>query len=259
MVVTSPQLMTGHVMHGRLFPRKNHFRYGIYYLTLPLSMLGKMPVRYNAFGAMSFYDRDHGNGTDGGLEEWARGILGQFNIHLDGDITLICMPRIFGYVFNPVSFWLCHDKSGALKAVLCEVHNTFGEAHTYLCAHDDGRTITPDETLTAQKIFHVSPFLEREGHYEFRFDSTDDRFKVWIDYFDGEGQKKLVTTLAGSYIAMTKQSCRRMIWAYPLITLKAITLIHYQALKLMMKGIRYIPKPPQDPRHVSATENLKKI
>lgn len=250
--------MTGSVMHGRIFPRKNHFRYGIYYLAIPLSKLDKVPIAYNRPGAMSFYDCDHGYGIKDGLERWARTILEENNIHLEGEIVLICMPRILGYVFNPVSFWLCHDKDGVLKAVLCEVHNTFGEKHTYLCVHDDGRAITHDDIMTARKVFHVSPFLQRDGHYEFRFDSTDEHFKVWIDYFDADGQKQLITSLTGRYQAMNKPACRRMFWKYPLITLKAIVLIHYQALKLMMKGIRYIPKPDQNLKRVTTTENLKK-
>ncbi|PZO85065.1 MAG: DUF1365 domain-containing protein [Micavibrio aeruginosavorus] len=251
--------MAGNVMHGRLFPKKNHFRYGIYYLALPLSRMGQIPIAYNRPGFMSFYDRDHGYGTKGTLESWARSILEGHNIHLDGEIVLICMPRIFGYVFNPVSFWLCHDKAGELKAVLCEVHNTFGEKHTYLCAHRDGRVITPNEIMTAEKVFHVSPFLAREGRYEFRFDSTHEQFKVWIDYYDAAGDKQLITALAGNYEAMTKNSCRRMFWQYPLVTLKAIALIHYQALLIVIKGIRYIPKPLQRKPHVSITENLTKI
>jgi len=251
--------MVGDVMHGRLFPRKNHFRYGIYYLALPLSKLETIPISHNAPGAMSFYDSDHGYGTKGTLQSWARAILEGRNITLDGEIVLICMPRILGYVFNPVSFWLCHDKGGALKAVLCEVHNTFGEKHTYLCAHEDGRAIAPDETMSARKIFHVSPFLKRDGHYEFRFDSSDRAFKTWIDYFDENGQKQLVTSLAGDYQDMTQSHCFRMFWKYPLVTFKAIALIHYQAIRLLMKGIRYIPKPVQKQPRVSTADNLTKM
>lgn len=251
--------MTGNVMHGRLFPRKNHFLYGIYYLVLPLSKLHELPIAYNSWGAMSFYDADHGYGTKGTLEGWARAILKEHDLYLEGEIVLVCMPRILGYVFNPVSFWLCHDKSGNLKAVLCEVHNTFGEKHTYLCAHPDGKNIMPDETLRAQKIFHVSPFLKREGHYEFRFESADNYFKVWIDYFDGAGQKQLVTSLAGKYTTMTKSACKKLFREYPLVTLKAIALIHYQAIRLIMKKIRYVSKPAQLPRKTSATTNLTKM
>lgn len=246
-------------MHSRLFPRKNYFRYGIYYIAVPLSQLNNIPIPHNKAGVMSFHDRDHGYGTMGTLEEWARNTLKDENIYLEGEIVLVCMPRIVGYVFNPVSFWLCHDGSGALKAVLCEVHNTFGEKHTYICAHEDGRVISANETMTARKIFHVSPFLKREGHYEFRFDISNDNFKVDIDFFDEVGKKQLVTALTGFYTDLTKASCRRMFWKYPLVTLKATALIHYQALKLIFKGIRYILKPVQKLQRVSSTRKLTKL
>lgn len=259
MGINAPKLLCGHVMHGRLFPRKNHFRYGIYYLALPLSKLNDLPVAHNSFGAMSFYDRDHGYGSTESLQDWAQNILDSYCIKAGGEIVLVCMPRILGYVFNPVSFWLCHDKDGALKAVLCEVHNTFGEKHTYLCAHDDGRAIHSSETFKGRKIFHVSPFLKREGSYEFRFDSQEDHFSVWIDYFDEEGRKQLVTSLAGKYENLTKATARTVFWKYPLVTLKTIVLIHYQAVKLITKGIRYVPKPIQKQERTSATENLTKM
>lgn len=246
-------------MHGRLFPRKNYFRYGMYYMALPLSQLDNLPVAHNKIGIMSFYDVDHGGGTGEALKSRAQIILASYNIALDGEIILVCMPRILGYVFNPVSFWLCYDTNGALKAVLCEVHNTFGEKHTYLCAHADGRNITPADTMKAQKVFHVSPFLPRDGHYEFRFDSTEEGFKVWIDYFANNGRKQLVTALTGTYQSLTKSACRRIFWKYPLITFKAIALIHYQAAKLLLKKIQYIAKPPQEQQHVSTTENLTKM
>ena len=120
-------------MHGRLFPKRNSFTYGIYYLSLPLSKLKNLPISYNRFGPLSFYDRDHGHCDGSTLENWARDILKTYNItKADGEMTLICMPRVFGYVFNPVSFWLCRDKDQKLRAVLCEVHNTFGQRHTYI-------------------------------------------------------------------------------------------------------------------------------
>jgi hypothetical protein len=258
MGLESAKLLTGNVMHARLFPRKNHFRYGIYYLAFPLSSRPSLPIAYNRFGAMSFYDKDHGDGS-GNLEQWARDILAAYGVRAEGEIALVCMPRIFGYVFNPVSFWLCHDAEGALKAVLCEVHNTFGEKHTYICAYADGRTITLAETMQARKVFHVSPFLERDGSYEFRFDVTDGHLKVWIDYFHADGRKQLVTAVAGKLSDMTRESCRRVFWRYPLVTFKAIFLIHYQALKLVVKKIRYVPKPAQKPEKTSGATNLTEM
>jgi len=256
----APQILFGRVMHGRLFPRRNHFNYGIYYLSLPLSRTDNLPIAHNKFAPLSFYDRDHGHCDDGNLDRWARDILTTYGIDkADGDITLICMPRVFGYVFNPVSFWLCRDKSGALRAVLCEVHNTFGERHTYICAHANQRAISQNDTMRGDKLFHVSPLLKREGHYEFRFNISADKFSVWIDFFDGDNKKQLVTSLNGTFSPMTKQTLRRAFWQYPLVTFKAITLIHWQALKLLAKGIKYIPRPTQKKERVSKMRNLTKM
>lgn len=260
MGISTPKIIFGKVMHGRLFPKKNIFTYGIYYLSLPLSQLKNLPIARNKFSPLSFHDSDHGNRDGSDLEKWARDILAQHNIKkADGEITLICMPRIFGYVFNPISFWLCHDRKKNIRAILCEVHNTFGENHTYLCAHADEKPIIKDDTLEGQKKFHVSPFLKREGHYSYQFNITDQTFDVAIDFYDGNNNKQLITKLSGTSEAMAKSALTKAIWRYPLITFKAIALIHWQALKLVAKGIKYIPKPAQTKeRHSSARKVTKK-
>ncbi|MAE51824.1 MAG: DUF1365 domain-containing protein [Micavibrio sp.] len=253
--------MFGKVMHARLFPKKNKFRYGIYYFNLPLSELNTLPIAYNRFGLMSFHDQDHGACDGSSLEEWARALLKDYDLAqvCDGAISLVTMPRILGYVFNPVSFWLCRDRNQQIRAVICEVHNTFGERHSYLCAHEDHRPITGRDILYGEKLFHVSPFMIRDGDYQFRFDLTGDRFGVWIDYFTPDGKKQLVTSLTGEAEAMTKQGLRRAFWGYPLVTIKAIALIHWQALKLVIKGIKYIPRPAQREIKISATRNITKM
>lgn len=250
--------MFGHVMHARLFPRENKFRYGIYYMALPLSRLHDLPLPYNKFGLLSFYDKDHGARDGSNLEIWARNILKTHKItEADGEITLICMPRVLGYVFNPVSFWLCHDKEGALRTVLCEVNNTFGERHTYICAHDDHRPILKTDTIKAEKLFFVSPFIKREGSYTFRFDTSDTYFKAWIDYFDLNDDKMLVTALSGDYEAITKSTRKKAFWSYPLVTFKATSLIHWQAIKLIFKKIKYISKPKQKTERMSTSDGIK--
>ncbi|NCT41071.1 MAG: DUF1365 domain-containing protein [Alphaproteobacteria bacterium] len=257
---STPQIFFGKVMHARLLPKKNAFRYGIYYLTLPLSQRTSMPIAYNRFAPLSFYDRDHGACDGSDLEHWARDILNAHNItKADGEIILMCMPRIFGYTFNPVSFWLCHDKDNNIRAILCEVHNTFGEHHTYICAHDDQRPIHLKDTMEAEKIFHVSPFLKREGRYTFRFDIENEQFSTWIDFYDGDNNKQLVTSLIGENVNMTKRNLQKAFWTHPLLTFKAITLIHWQALKLVAKGIKYISKPKQKDKRISKTKNLTNL
>ena len=255
MDVSKPHLLFGTVAHGRLFPRRNSFHYGIYYLAFPLSQIRSLPLAYNRWAPLGFHDRDHGACDGSDLKEWASSILEDYRIkEADGEMILICMPRIFGYVFNPVSFWLCHDKQGDLRAVLCEVHNTFGERHVYLCAHDDHRGIAFDDTLKGEKLFHVSPFLKRAGHYTFRFDTRENKFAVWIDFFDSKGKKQLVTSLVGKCAPMNRKNLRKAFWRYPLVTFKAIALIHWQALKLLTKGIQYVSRPKQKTQRISTTD-----
>ncbi len=260
----TPKILFGRVMHKRFSPKANAFNYGIYYLGLPLSQINSsLENKYfktNRWGVLSFYTKDHGHRDDKDLRDWARKILDDHGIDkTDGEIFLVTMPRVFGYVFNPVSFWYCYDRSEKLRAVICEVNNTFGETHSYICAHDDQAEIRKDDILEGRKVFHVSPFLEREGHYKFRFSLLDSKMGAWIDFYDGEGHKKLVTALSGSFENLSLQSCRRAFWKYPLVTLKSISLIHWQALKLLFKRAKYVPKPLQEDIKVTiaGTQNRK--
>jgi len=258
MVMTSA-IYTAKVMHKRLFPKVNQFTYGVYYLALPLDQLGRLDDGWrfgvNRRALVSFHERDHGARDGSPLEPWIRGILAEHAAHVAiTDITLITMPRIFGYVFNPVSFWLCFDASQQLRAVLAEVHNTFGEAHNYLIVHADGRAIAADDLLYARKIFHVSPFLPREGSYQFRFAYNPESMGVTINYYDAEGQLQLITMLSGQFNAFNRMNLRRAFWQHKLVTLKTISLIHYQAIKLIAKGVRYIVKPSQLVARLSVTQ-----
>lgn len=261
-----PSLMFGEVMHRRLFPKVNGFKYGIYYLALPLSQVKNIKnLKINKFSALSFHTKDHAARKGDNLEQWARDILAQYKIDkADGDIILIALPRIFGYVFNPISYWMCLDKNQNLRAVICEVNNTFGQTHSYLCAHEDQRSIDNKDWLRSDKIFHVSPFLQRTGEYKFRFDWRPDdpkgvKFGSWVDYYDENGEKQLITSLIGRFSPLDKSQLRRAFWGYPLVTFKAITLIHWQALKLVAKKIKYVPKPAQKEEKLSATDNLTKM
>lgn len=249
------QIIAGQVMHARLAPKKNAFKYETCYVSINLSQPASLPINRNRFGLLSFYDKDHGASDNSDLLSWARTILKEHDLaDLKGDIVLVTMPRVLGYVFNPVSFWLCHDVEGSCRAILCEVNNTFGERHVYLCAHDDHRPITRFQALEAEKVFHVSPMLKREGHYRFLFDITDERFAVWIDHYGSDGNKLLATWLIGKSETMTTARLRSAFFRFPLVTLKAIVLIHWQALKLLTKGIPYISKPAQKDSRVTASK-----
>jgi uncharacterized protein len=249
-MVIAPQLYTAKVMHKRLFPKENAFSYGVYYLALPLP----------APTFSSFHAEDVGRRDGSDPAPWVRGILAEYGLDQETrSIVLVTMPRILGYVFNPVSFYLCLDDENALKAVLCEVHNTFGEQHSYLCANPDHAPITADQWLEAEKVFHVSPFLERCGDYKFRFDLTDEKLGIWIDYYDERRRKQLITSLIGSFTPLTSGSLRQAFRRHPLVAIKVILLIHWQALKLVARGIRYIAKPEQNSRKITAGRNLNKV
>ena len=254
----TPQFIFGQVMHKRVQPKINQFNYKIYYLSLPLSKLSpaiETPyLKYNRFGLLSFYTKDHGHRDGEDLSKWVEGIFDTLDaIKPDGEIVLITMPRVFGYVFNPVSFFCCYDKQENLCAVICEVNNTFGESHSYLCLPNNGKYIENDDVITGHKLFHVSPFIEREGTYQFRFSLEEKIIGIWINHMDGENKPFLYTSVTGQNAEISMASSKKAFWCYPLVTFKAIFLIHWQAIKLIFKGIKYIPKPKQSNTKQSKT------
>lgn len=261
----TPQIMFGQVMHKRLFPKVNGFNYGIYYLLLPLSKISSLRSTWrfgiNRPALSSFWAKDHGDRQGGDLQVWARSLLAEYGVRADGEIMLLTMPRIFGHVFNPVSFWFCHDAGGVLRAVICEVNNTFGESHSYVCKPPEGGEIDGITWMEAEKQFHVSPFLERAGHYRFRFSLSGNSIGIWINFHDAMENKKLLTALTGACVPMDAASLRRAFWRYPLVALVALARIHWHAVKLLAKGIKYIPKPEQKPeRHsISSPHNKQKV
>ena len=238
-------LIRGRVMHARLRPKLNRFSYRVFCLRLRVRDVDAAPERIalDRFGLTSFRRCDHGARDGGALEPWIRGLLAAEGIEgVDGDIWLQAFPRVLGYVFNPVSFWLCHDRAGGLRAVLCEVNNTFGDRHNYLLAHEDGRVLAPDDQLVARKVFHVSPFCAIAGEYRFQFDPAPAASRMRIDYDDGDGTL-LVTSISGRAEPLTGSAIVRCFFAYPWMTLGVIARIHWQALRLWSKGLPFHPRP----------------
>lgn len=246
-------LLVAQVVHARARPKANRFRYHVYYLCVALSdvpLLAKLTLfslkRFNLFGLRL---RDYNDAQS--PENWMRTILKEWNITAaDGEIVLMTMPRVLNYAFNPVSFWFCLDKADNVRAVLANVSNTFGERHSYLLSHEDGRAIGPDDLFTSQKMFHVSPFIEVTGHYQFRFAYDAQRIGVWIDHHDEQG-RLLTTSVVGKRSPLTSRSLLACFFRYPLVTFKVIGLIHYQALRLFTKGVRYHVKPLRPSTEIS--------
>ncbi len=241
-----PYIYFGRVMHARLRPKRNVFSYRVFFMRFPLSGLAALAgplFSVDRFNLLSFHRRDHGARDGSDLDAWIRTLLAAEGLDAaDGAIWLQAFPRVLGYVFNPVSFWFCHDRADRLRAVLCEVSNTFGEHHNYLLAHPDQRPIVASDVLTARKVFHVSPFCEVSGSYRFQFDLHSTITRVRIDYDDPAG-KLLVTSVSGSARPLTTARVVRAFALYPWMTLAVIARIHWQAVRLWFKGVRFVSKP----------------
>ncbi|MBN8189729.1 DUF1365 domain-containing protein [Salipiger thiooxidans] len=248
-------LVDGRIWHARKGDVERTFRYSGLYLALPVRALeeGLLPIRPDAGGAWSLRRRDYGYRDGSALSAFIHDQLAPVGLgHCEA--TLVTTARSPGYGFNPVSFWLARDEGG-LRAVLAEVSNTFGERHLYLCHHADNRPIARSDRISGRKLFHVSPFLPREGHYVFRFDPGPDRFGAWVDWIGEGGEVKLQTSLAGPARALTPRSLAMARARHLFQSQKVIALIHWQALKLVLRGVRFISKPEQLPRRRSEAKD----
>lgn len=243
------------VMHKRLKKRENGFVYNVFNICFDITKLDSLKSKIfsvNKFNIFSFYHKDHGNRDGSSLESWIRNILKEDGIDEDvKKIYLFTYPRILGYVFNPVSFWFCLDKNENLIAVLAEVNNTFGETHSYLVRNKNLSPINPNQYFDTKKEFHVSPFFKVRGNYKFRFIFSAEKIAVWIDYFDSK--KALLTSVVTKNYHLSDAELIKAFIRIPLMTFKVVFLIHYQALKLVIKRIKYVPKPSQLKNRITKT------
>ena len=235
----------GRVRHRRLKPVGNAFAYGTYFLLLPLRSLqknGPGTLARNRPAALSFYDKDHGDGRgpeQGGALAWLDGLLQAQGItDASGEVWLHAYPRVLGFTFKPVSFWYCHRADGSLRAIVAEVNNTFGQRHCYLLDQP-----AYGKELRADKVFAVSPFCQVEGSYRFRFMLTPDlrRTVARIDYDDATGPL-IETSVSGTLETLSAASVRRALWHYPAMTWNVLARIHWQALKLLIKRVPFFGK-----------------
>ncbi|WP_309665243.1 DUF1365 domain-containing protein [Tabrizicola sp.] len=239
--------ISGETFHGRKGAVKNAFRYSVDYLLLdPDHATGPALFSRNARNLISVHDADHGGVPGQGRgTAWVREVLAEHGIDAPQRILLLAQPRVMGHVFNPVSFWLCYDHLGHLRSAIAEVSNTYGDRHSYLCHRDDNAPITREDTLRARKIFHVSPFQPVEGSYAFRFDIRADRVAIWIDYTTQSGGQSggLFTNLIGPRVPLTNTGILATWLRRPFGSRRVLALIHWQALKLALKGVKFRNRP----------------
>lgn len=232
-------------MHRRLMPRHHRFKYSVFALLLDLDELPELDrssrlFKHNRLGLFSFQDRDHGpieTEKPRDLRRWLDSLLAEVGIAAHGARRVLCYPRIFGYVFNPLSVWFCHDEQGRLKAIVYEVHNTYEERHCYvLPVGEDTRLVRHG----CPKNFYVSPFLSRDCRYHFRIRPPGENIAVAI-HEEEDGKPILNASFAGTRRPLTDRLLLKMMLRYPLMTLKVIVAIHYEAVRLMLKGVRRHP------------------
>jgi hypothetical protein len=240
-------LYPGWVMHRRLRPRHHRFKYRVFAMLLDLDELAGLDrdmslFKWNRWGLFSFLDRDHGStGEVMSLRSWLDDLLAAAGITADGPRQVLCYPRILGYVFNPLSVWFCHGADGGLKAIIYEVHNTHEERHAYVFACDGSERLMRHGCA---KDFYVSPFLSTDCHYHFRTLPPGDRVAVTI-LEDEAGAPVLNASFAGVHRPMSDGALLAMLLSYPLMTIKVVAAIHFEAVRLMLKGIRRHPHQPR--------------
>ncbi|WP_026379154.1 DUF1365 domain-containing protein [Afifella pfennigii] len=237
----------GTVVHTRLKPRRHRLSYRVFSLLVDLDELPALDKKLRLFGhdrraVFSFFEADHGDGQPGRLKAWVRERLEEADIETGGPVRVLVYPRLFGYVFNPLTVYFCHAASGRLAGILYEVSNTFGERRTYVIpVAGEGRTVEQ----ACDKLLYVSPFIPMECRYRFTVEPPGERVSVRIGEEDEEGPL-LVAAFTGARRPLSDAVLARALIAYPLMTLKVIGAIHFEALRLWWKGVpvfRHAPAP----------------
>ncbi|MBR9842813.1 MAG: DUF1365 domain-containing protein [Rhodobacteraceae bacterium] len=244
-----PEHICGSTTHTRRGAIQNAFRYDVDYVLIDPDMpRGPMLFSRNRLNLASVFDRDHGGRVgEGQGKAWAEDVFAKAGL-VPEKILLLAQPRFFIYVFNPVSFWLALE-GDKLVAVIAEVNNTFGDRHSYLCRLKDFAPIKASDRIDAQKIFHVSPFQQIAGRYQFNFDVSNDRIAIRIAHLnEGEG---LIATLSGARAPLSNTRLVTAMMRRPFGPLRTIALIYWQALRLKLKGAPYQQRPIPPEQEVS--------
>lgn len=224
-------IYVGHVVHQRHRPKAHFLRYRVFSLLIDLDDLPKLDglrwFAHNRAGLFSFRDSDHGENGD--LRGWARAQLHNHGLPAPARVRLLCYPRILGYVFNPLTVWYCEDADGAPLATIYEVHNTFGERHAYVLPAEGQQQV--------DKAFYVSPFIDMNCQYAFRLAPPDERILVSINETQ-DGAPLLYAAFTGKRQDFSDATLLKLFFTHPLMTLKVTASIHWEALRLLAKGIK---------------------
>jgi uncharacterized protein len=254
-------LYFGEVMHARLKPIGHRFSYRVMSLMIDLDRLSEADRQSRLFGVnraalYSFHEKDHGMRDGSSLRAYAQRCAAEHGIDLSGGrVRLLCYPRLFGYTFNPLSVYFCYRADGKLALMIYEVRNTFGDIHAYVLPVKPGETSAAGIRQQQEKSFYVSPFVEIAMRYHFRISPPGDNVKLRILETDREAPL-LAATFHGRRRALTTPALLRSFFSLPLVTLKIVAAIHWEALRLWLKGVRLVPRPnPATANAVNTTSN----
>ena len=241
-MIKNSKIYTGKVIHRRFKPKEHYFKYSVFSLLIDLDELEDIQKEisifsYNKFNIISFFDKDHGERDSSSLKDWVYSNIKTLGIEEEVKIKLLCYPRIFGYVFNPLSIFFVYDKSSKLIAILYEVKNTFGEQHTYVFKTNDEKVIQN----SCKKQFYVSPFIEMNCEYSFKILKPEEQLSVVINQSDEEG-KLLFASQDGIAQEFNNKNLIISFLSHPLMSFKVIAAIHYEAFKLWIKRIKLVTK-----------------
>jgi DUF1365 family protein len=248
-------LYVGEVIHQRFAPTRHRLRYRMFQILFDLDELPELNTRlilfsHNVFNAFSFRDCDHGDGETKSLRAYVERILAAADIVLvGGRIDLLCMPRLFGHVFNPISIYYCYNEAGSLAAMIYEINNTFGQRHTYLIP----ATLADDGVArqTCAKDFYVSPFMDMDMTYEFTMTAPGDIISTVVNGRGPTGAPLIHAAFAGKRRNLTDGMLARALLAYPFLTLGVVFAIHWEALRLFAKGLKLRHRPASPPTPVT--------
>ncbi len=241
-------LYFGDVMHARLRPFRHRFAYRVFSILVDLDELPALDRRSRIFGynrarLFSFDDADHGARDGSPTAGWVRAQLATADLGPAGArIYALCFPRILGYAFNPLTVYFAYAADGRLGAILYEVKNTFGEQHGYLIPVAASRASGAPVVQRAAKRFHVSPFIDMAATYRFRVDEPEDRLALLIRE-DTPAGELLVASQTARRVDWSDAALLRAFFRYPLLTVKIVGAIHWEALRLWLKGAGYRPRP----------------
>ncbi|MEM6382346.1 MAG: DUF1365 domain-containing protein [Pseudomonadota bacterium] len=247
-------IYAGMVMHQRMRPKAHRFSYGVYAVLMDLDQADALDrlsplFSHNRWNAFSVHDRDHGPADGSPLRPWADALLAEGGLERPATrIVLLCYPRIFGAVFNPLSVYYAYDADDALVGVIYEVRNTFGERHSYVARVEDGQLRPSGLRQTRKKLFYVSPLMDMDMRYHFNLKPPGESITIRILEHDPEGPI-LAASFHGDAVPVTTRTLLKQAMRVPLQTAKVVGAIHYEALRLWLKGIRLRHRPPAPPRH----------